>query len=133
MIFSSKKFGINWRRPNFSNTSAISDSAMFLIAFLNGTVLIYRSIELFYHHIKLVYCSIKLTHRSTKLVFHYIELVYRHIKLLYLSIKLVYRSSELLYRKDCDIRQLWRSICYKMLKVPVFLSFIKLYARNHTF
>ena len=34
VVFSSKNFGINWGRPNFFNTSAISDSAMILIAFL---------------------------------------------------------------------------------------------------
>ena len=38
VIFSSKNFGINWRRPNFSNTSSISDSAMYLLSrFSNDT------------------------------------------------------------------------------------------------
>ena len=34
VYFFSKNLGINWRRANFSDTFTISDSVMFLIAFL---------------------------------------------------------------------------------------------------
>ena len=38
VIFSFKNFGINWRRPSFSNTSSIPDSAMDLLScFSNDT------------------------------------------------------------------------------------------------